>query len=119
MSHLLHLNSCDNYPNKCPHICLHLIVKYQVAARTDFLVRASPYRGRALYAPFETAQVFFEEKTTLISPDSDCILTPPERKRDYTRHAPQRKLFQQHIFLFVQHRRNAPAALSCVGNTHT
>jgi hypothetical protein len=27
MSHLLYLNSCDNYPNKCPHICLHLIVK--------------------------------------------------------------------------------------------
>ena len=23
MSHLLCLNSCDNYPNKCPHICLH------------------------------------------------------------------------------------------------
>jgi len=83
------------------------------------LVRASPYRGRALYAPFETAQVFFEEKTTLISPGSGCILPPPERKRDYTRHAPQRKLFQQHIFMFVQHRRNAPAALSCVGNTNT
>ncbi len=27
MSHLLYLNSCDNYPNKCPHICLHLLVK--------------------------------------------------------------------------------------------
>ena len=27
MSHLLCLNSCDNYPNKCPHICLHLLVK--------------------------------------------------------------------------------------------
>ena len=27
MSHLLYLNSRDNYPNKCPHICLHLIVK--------------------------------------------------------------------------------------------
>ena len=29
MSHLLCLNSRDNYPNKCPHICLHLIVKQQ------------------------------------------------------------------------------------------
>ena len=27
MSHLLCLNSCDNYSNKCPHICLHLLVK--------------------------------------------------------------------------------------------
>jgi hypothetical protein len=31
MSHLLYLNSCDNYPNKCPHICLHLIVKQHPA----------------------------------------------------------------------------------------
>ena len=27
MSHLLYLNSCDNYPNKCPHNCFRLIFK--------------------------------------------------------------------------------------------
>ena len=27
MVHLLYLNSRDDYPNKCPHICLHLLVK--------------------------------------------------------------------------------------------
>jgi hypothetical protein len=33
MSHLLYLNSRDNYPNKCPHICLHLTVKQHPTAR--------------------------------------------------------------------------------------
>jgi hypothetical protein len=50
MSHLLCLNSCDNYPNKCPHICLHLTVKQHPTARGRVLVRGvTPDRGGALY----------------------------------------------------------------------
>ena len=52
MSHLLYLNSCDNYPNKCPHICLHLIVKqhsmppgHEKPARTC-LIREAYYTDR-------------------------------------------------------------------------
>ena len=26
-------DSCDNYPNKCPHICLHLLVKQHPSPR--------------------------------------------------------------------------------------
>jgi len=50
MSHLLCLNSRDNYPNKCPHICLHLTVKQHPAARGRVLAGVvTPDRGGALY----------------------------------------------------------------------
>ena len=50
MSHLLYLNSSDNYPNKCPHNCLHLLVK-QLLCRPDIKNgQVGPDRGSALYA---------------------------------------------------------------------
>jgi len=50
MSHLLCLNSRDNYPNKCPHICLHLTVKQLPTARgRDRCNGITPKCGRVLY----------------------------------------------------------------------
>ena len=51
MSHLLHLNSCDNYPNKCPHICLHLLVKqHLLPLRAQITGEDLPHRGGVVYA---------------------------------------------------------------------
>ena len=45
MSHLLYLNSCDNYPNKCPHICLHLLVKqHPIPPGLEYPVRSGLFR---------------------------------------------------------------------------
>jgi hypothetical protein len=51
MSHLLCLNSCDNYPNKCPHICLHLSVKQRPQRQAVRPLGGVPPEPRsALYA---------------------------------------------------------------------
>ena len=43
MSHLLYLNSRDDYPNKCPHICLHLLVKqHLLPPRAQITAGATP-----------------------------------------------------------------------------
>jgi hypothetical protein len=50
MSHLLYLNSRDNYPNKCPHICLHLLVKQRlVPLRAQTTGEDLPHPGGVLY----------------------------------------------------------------------
>ena len=48
MSHLLYLNSCDNYPNKCPHICLHLLVKQHPDRRGSDLPEGQASSGRRI-----------------------------------------------------------------------
>ena len=48
MSHLLHLNSCDNYPNKCPHICLHLLVKQHPNRQGSNIQRGQASSGRRI-----------------------------------------------------------------------
>ncbi len=64
MSHLLCLNSRDNYPNKCPHICLHLTVKQHLTARGRVrpggiprprrrIIRIGPHPARAFTEIFQ------------------------------------------------------------------
>ena len=54
MSHLLCLNSCNNYPNKCPHICLHLVVKYLLTARGRIRSGGLPLTEEAHYTDRST-----------------------------------------------------------------
>jgi len=73
MSHLLCLNSRDNYPNKCPHICLHLTVKQHLTARVRLSAKGAYPSARRRIIPITTSEAStkhpalasFSSRTTL------------------------------------------------------
>ena len=77
MSHLLYLNSCDNYPNKCPHICLHLLVKQHPTPQGAQITREDlPQPGSVLYRSPPQRQLIIHNRHLISSLELDSRVRP-------------------------------------------
>ena len=68
----------ENHPNKCPHICLYLIVNQQTCRSGRPFAGGIPRRGRALYVPAVALQAFFQKSFAPPGMTPDEVHQPPE-----------------------------------------
>ena len=98
MSHLLYLNSCDNYPNKCPHNCFRLIFKLLLRRQAADILQAFKPGRAPLYSSQACLQGLFVTLFilvfSLILMSNFYFFTPtirPKKTRRRTRQAKRKR----------------------------